>query len=167
SSDLYPMNRPLRGPLKPTAVDHATDTYEPINGVVGVRGVVDGRGIERAAERAIHHVVAFGAVFAANVLDDADVAAFENDFQRIVIALEAGTEMRAVLVGGEIGGVVGRAGKEDGRVLCASGDEKDGGQLDAIAHGHHDVAPPVVKAVGNGRTLSGRFAWERWRGLRR
>jgi len=51
----------------------------------------------------IHHVVAFGAVFAANVLDNADVAAFEDDFERVVIALEAGTEMRAVRVGGEIG----------------------------------------------------------------
>src|SRR5437588_20746 len=45
----YVMNRPLRGPLNPTAVDHATDTYDTIdwlvknvpetNGRVGVLGI--------------------------------------------------------------------------------------------------------------------------------
>lgn len=45
----YVMNRPLRGPLNPTAVDHATDTYDSIdwlvknipetNGKVGVIGI--------------------------------------------------------------------------------------------------------------------------------
>src|SRR5438477_8592202 len=44
----YVMNRPLRGPLNPTAVDHATDTYDTIdwlvknvpetNGKVGILG---------------------------------------------------------------------------------------------------------------------------------
>jgi uncharacterized protein len=28
----YVMNRPLHGPLNPTPVDHATDTYEPSTG---------------------------------------------------------------------------------------------------------------------------------------
>src|SRR6266705_3547169 len=45
----YVMNRPLRGPLNPTPVDHATDTYDTIdwlvtnipetNGKVGNRGI--------------------------------------------------------------------------------------------------------------------------------
>jgi uncharacterized protein len=45
----YVMNRPLRGPLNPTAVDHATDTYDTIdwlvknipesNGRVGILGI--------------------------------------------------------------------------------------------------------------------------------
>jgi putative CocE/NonD family hydrolase len=45
----YVMNRPLRGPLNPTAVDHATDTYDTIdwlvknlpesNGKVGMLGI--------------------------------------------------------------------------------------------------------------------------------
>ena len=30
----YVMNRPLRGPLNPTAVDHSTDTYDPIDCLV-------------------------------------------------------------------------------------------------------------------------------------
>jgi predicted acyl esterase len=43
------MNRPLRGPQNPTAVDHATDTYDTIdwlvkniaesNGKVGILGI--------------------------------------------------------------------------------------------------------------------------------
>jgi putative CocE/NonD family hydrolase len=45
----YVMNRPLRGPMNPTAVDHATDTYDTIdwlvknipesNGKVGILGI--------------------------------------------------------------------------------------------------------------------------------
>ena len=45
----YVMNRPLRGPLNPTNVDHATDTYDTIdwlvknipesNGKVGILGI--------------------------------------------------------------------------------------------------------------------------------
>src|SRR5689334_17279947 len=45
----YVMNRPLRGPLNPTDVDHATDTYDTIdwlvknipesNGKVGILGI--------------------------------------------------------------------------------------------------------------------------------
>src|SRR3954454_18303054 len=45
----YVMNRPLRGPLNPTPVDHATDTYDTIdwlvknvpetNGRVGILGI--------------------------------------------------------------------------------------------------------------------------------
>jgi hypothetical protein len=45
----YVMNRPLRGPLNPTTVDHATDTYDTIdwlvrntpesNGKVGIIGI--------------------------------------------------------------------------------------------------------------------------------
>src|SRR5437764_4076084 len=49
SEGEYVMNRPLRGPLNPTKVDHATDTYDSIdwlvknvresNGKVGILGV--------------------------------------------------------------------------------------------------------------------------------
>ena len=45
----YVVNRPLRGPLNPTPVDHATDTYDTIdwlvknvpesNGKVGILGI--------------------------------------------------------------------------------------------------------------------------------
>jgi putative CocE/NonD family hydrolase len=49
SEGEYVMNRPLRGPLNPTNVDHATDTYDTIdwlvknipetNGKVGILGI--------------------------------------------------------------------------------------------------------------------------------
>src|SRR5215216_4031500 len=49
SEGEYVMNRPLRGPLNPTQVDHATDTYDTIdwlvkntpesNGKVGILGI--------------------------------------------------------------------------------------------------------------------------------
>src|SRR5437588_980115 len=49
SEGEYVMNRPLRGPLNPTPVDHATDTYDAIdwliknipesNGKVGILGI--------------------------------------------------------------------------------------------------------------------------------
>lgn len=49
SEGYYVMNRPLRGPLNPTKVDHSTDTWDTIewlvhnipqsNGKVGILGV--------------------------------------------------------------------------------------------------------------------------------
>src|SRR5437667_466910 len=45
----YVMNRPLRGPLNPTSVDHSTDTYDTIDWLVKnvpeSNGQVGGRGI--------------------------------------------------------------------------------------------------------------------------
>jgi len=61
-----------------------------IDGVVGVGGVIDRGGIQRAVSGASHDIVAFGVVFAADVLDDADVAVFDDDFGGVVVAPEAG-----------------------------------------------------------------------------
>ncbi len=61
--------------------------HQPVDGVIGVGRMIDGGGIQRAVQRAIDDVVAFGAVFAANVLDDADVAAFEDHFEGVVVAV--------------------------------------------------------------------------------
>ena len=55
--------------------------HQPVDRVVGVGGVIDRRRILRPAQRPVHHVVAFGAVLAADVLDDADVAAFDDHFE--------------------------------------------------------------------------------------
>jgi hypothetical protein len=55
--------------------------------------VIDARGIERAVERAVHDVVAFGTVLAADVLDDANVAAFDDDVHGVVVAFEDGAEV--------------------------------------------------------------------------
>ena len=61
---------------------------------------------------------------------------------------------------GEVAGVVGRAGEEDGRVLGAFGDEDDGVEFYAVAHGDHDLAAGVVEGVGDGLDLGGGFAGE-------
>jgi len=95
--------------------------HQPLDGVVGVGGMIDRCGIQRAAQRARQSHSRPRSVLAADVLDNADVAAFKDDFQCVVIAMEAGSEMRAVLVGGRIVGVVRRAGKKNWRVLSAFG----------------------------------------------
>src|SRR3981189_2899077 len=70
-------------------------SYEPVDGVVGVRGVVYLCRVEGAAEGAVHDVVAFGAVLAADVLDGADVTAVDDDVGGVVGAGEVGAEVRA------------------------------------------------------------------------
>src|ERR1700761_5056045 len=87
--------------------------HQPVDGVVGIGGVVYWRGVLGAVEGAVHHIVALGAVFTADVLNYADVSVFDNDVGCVVIALERGAEMRAVFVGGEFVGVVGGAGEEN------------------------------------------------------
>jgi hypothetical protein len=49
--------------------------------------VIDWGGILRAVQRAIHYVIAFGAVFAADILDYADVAAFDDYVGGVVVAI--------------------------------------------------------------------------------
>src|SRR3546814_5241707 len=63
--------------------------------------------------RPVHHILAFGAVFAADVLDDADIAAVDDDIGRIVIAVEDRREVPALGMAGERGRIVGRAGHQD------------------------------------------------------
>jgi len=52
--------------------------------------MIDGARIQRGRGAASHNVVAFGVVFAADVLDDADVAVFDDDFGGVVVAPEGG-----------------------------------------------------------------------------
>src|SRR5258708_40201531 len=82
---------------------------EPVDSVVSVSGVIDWRRIQRPVQRTGHHVVAFGTVLAANVLDYANVAAFHDHVGRIVITVQDGPEMSAVRVTGLRRGVVGRS----------------------------------------------------------
>ena len=149
---------------------------QPVDGVVGVGGVVGAGGVEAAVHgRRRHEVGAFGAVLAADVLIDADVAGLDEDlvgevelvdhagdvFARgRVAACSGGRRGGADAGGGAIGcgtggGVVGGAGEDDGHVRCAFGDDDDGVELDAVAHGHHLDALDVVE-VGLGRNGMGR-----------
>ncbi len=79
---------------------------EPVDGVVGVGGMVNQRGVLRAAERAGHHVVALGAVLAPHVLNHADVAALDDQFP----SLQDRRHVRAIGIAGHFRGVVGGCG---------------------------------------------------------
>ena len=98
--------------------------HQPVDGVVSVGGVIDGRGIQRTVQRAVHHVIAFGAVLAAHVLHDADVAAFDDHFGRIVIAVKNRTEVRAGGLTGLRGRIVRRAREQHGRIFRALREER-------------------------------------------
>ena len=123
--------------------------HEPVDGVVGVGGLVDGGRVQRAADGAVHDVVALGAVLAADVLDDADVAAARRWSRwRCRIPIELGPRCALCALVVSCGGAVGRAGEEDAGALRALGNEDDGVQLDAVAHGDHDFAAGVIHAMG-------------------
>ena len=61
--------------------------HQPVDGVVGVGGMIDRRRILRAVQRAVHHVVALRAVLAAHVLHHADVAALDDHIGGVVVAV--------------------------------------------------------------------------------
>ena len=121
--------------------------HQPVDGVVGVGRVIDRRLVLRAAQGPVHDVVPLGAVLAADVLHDADVAALQDHIDGVVVAVQDRPEVRALGVARELVGVVGRAGQEDRRSFRALRDQDDGVQLDAVAHGNHHLAPGVVEAV--------------------
>ena len=131
---------------------------QPVDGVVCIGRVIDGRGIQRTVQRASHHVIAFGAVFAAHVLHDADIAAFDDHLGRIVIATENRTEMRAGGLSGLRHSLVRRAREQDRRIFRTLGQNDDRVQLHAVAHGNHHVAFDVIEAGGDGRKRGRGFA---------
>ena len=124
--------------------------HEPVDRVVRVRRVVHRRRVLRPVHGAVHHVVALGAVLAAHVLHDADVAALDDRLDGVVVAVERRAEVRALVDPRELVGVVGRPREEDRRRLRAQGrlrHEDDRVQLHAVAHRDHHLAPHVVEAV--------------------
>ena len=123
--------------------------HQPVDRVVGVGGVIDRRRVLRPAQRPVHHVVAFRAVLAADVLHHADVAALDDHFQRVVVAGEHRRQVGAVRVAGEVVRVVRRARQQDRRAPGALRHQDDGVQLHAVAHRNHDVALHVVEGVGH------------------
>ena len=122
--------------------------HQPIDRVVCVGAVVDLGRIERIADqRAVHHIRALRAVLAADVLDDADVAALGDDVGGIIIPVERGDQMPALHVGGQRVRVIGRAGQQHRRAGRALGDQDHGVELDAVAHRDLGDAPFVVPAL--------------------
>ncbi len=110
-------------------------------------------------QRAVHHVVALGAILSPDVLDHANVTVFDDHVGGIVIPFENRPQVGAGGIAGHRGGIVGCARKQDRRSLGPLRDQDDGVQLDAVAHGDHDVAPGVVPTAGvgfeMGRDLAG------------
>jgi hypothetical protein len=131
---------------------------KPLDRVVGVGALVDRRGILRAVHGAVHHVVTLGTVLAANVLNDADVAAADNHVRGVVVAVDCRPQMRAGSVTGLVVGAVGRAREQDGRVGGAFRDENHRVQVDSIAHGDHGIAALVIEGGCSGLELIGRLA---------
>ena len=131
-------------PTRPLLSENVFD--EPVDRVVSVGGVVHHRRVLGTMQRTVHDVVAFRAVLAANVLDDADVTAFDDHVGGVVVAVQRGAEIGAVRVTRERARVVRRARQEDRRVARAFGHEDDGVQLDAVAHRDHHLAARVVEA---------------------
>ena len=136
---------------------------QPVDGVVRVGRVVDRRVVQRAAHGARHHVVAFGAVFAAHVLEHADVAILDEG---IVAFAQHRIDVRALVALRALGRVVGRAGQHDGRVGHALRNHDHGVQLDAIAHRDHLHALDVVRIRVGRRGELGRNIGRHRRGLR-
>ena len=95
--------------------------HQPVDGVVGVGGVIDRRGIQRAVQRTVHDVVALGAILAAHVLHHADVAAFDDDFGSVVIAVQDRAKMGTFGMADLCRGIVRGAREQDWRALRALG----------------------------------------------
>ena len=121
--------------------------HQPVDGVERVGGVIDRCRVLRTAQWPVHHVIAFGAVLPANVLDDADVTALDNHVGRIVVAVENRAQMRAFGVTRERRRVVRRPREEDGRAPGAFRQHDHRVQLDAVPHRDHDVALDVLEIV--------------------
>jgi hypothetical protein len=110
-------------------------------------------------ERPIHHVVAFGAVLSADILNDPDVAAFDNHVGGVVVSIEDGAEMGTGDMTREQVGAVGCAREQDRGVFCALGHQDHSVKTDPIAHGNHGFAARVVEAVRNRPQAGRRLAW--------
>jgi hypothetical protein len=67
--------------------------HQPVDGVVGVRRLVDRRRILGPVDRTVHKETAFGAKFSAYILNDPDIASLDNHVGRIVITIQRGPQM--------------------------------------------------------------------------
>ncbi len=121
--------------------------HQPVDGVVGIGRLIDGRRVLRPVQRPVHHEVALRAVLAANVLGHADVSAFDDHFGGVVVPVKIGSQVRAVHVGGHGAGVIRRARKEHRRVRGALRHQDHGVQANPVAHGDHDFTARKIEAL--------------------
>jgi len=130
----------------PVALGHVL--HEPVDRVPRVGRVVHTGGVQRPAQRAVHHVVAFRPVLAADVLHDPDVALLDDHVGRVVVTLEDGAEVRARGVAGEHVGAVGGPREKDRGPLRSLWHQDHRVQPDPVAHRDHHLAPEVIEVTG-------------------
>ena len=144
--------------------------HEPVDGVPGIGRMIDGRRVLRAAQGPIDDVVPLGAVLAAHVLHDADVAALQDHVEGVVIAVQDRPEVRALGVARELVGVVGRPGQENRRLSAAPfGIRMTVCSLTPSRMGISrplDVVEAVVRRLELGRDLAREVGVRRRRGRR-
>ena len=131
--------------------------HQPIDGVVGIGGVIDWSGVLRAMERAVHHVIAFRLVFAAYVLHHADVPALDNHINGIVITIENWTKMRALRMPGQRVGFIGRTRQQNRCALYPFWNKNHGVQPDSVPHRDHHFASAVVPTARHRLEAGWRF----------
>ncbi len=91
---------------------------QPIDRVPGIGGVIDRGGIERTDGRARDDIVALRAIFAADILEHADIAVLD---EQLVTLGKRREHVRAVHPLDPARGVVGGAGEQDRRIGRALG----------------------------------------------
>src|ERR1700722_9529174 len=128
--------------------------------------MICGGGVEWAAHRTSHDVLALGFIFASNILKDADVAVGP---ECPVGHRQYGTHVRAVVARQSLGRVVRSTREYDGRVAGPFGKDDDGVEFHAIAHGNHDLTLDInVGRSGSSESLRdiARLLWGggEWRG---
>src|SRR4051812_35190163 len=123
--------------------------------------MIDGGGVERAAQGPRHHILAFGPVLAAHVLVDADIAVIDEfgvhdgeDFLDLLARIAPGGLRR----------VIGGAGEEDRARACPLAHDDDGVEPLAVAHRDHDFAADII-GVGPHALVAGDHVGRHWVGL--
>ena len=91
--------------------------YQPVDGVIGIGGMIYRRRVLRPAQGTIHHIIALGFILATNVLHHAYVATLNNGVRRIIVTLQDRPQMRAVAVVGQFICVVRCTRQKDRRTF--------------------------------------------------
>ncbi len=125
--------------------------HQPVDGVVGVGRLIHRRWILRSMQRAVHHIIALGAVLASNIFDHADVPALDDHIGRIVITVEGCRKVRAALQRRELIRAVRSARQQYRRMLRAGllrsiRHQDHHVKLHAVAHRHHGLASFILEA---------------------
>ena len=118
--------------------------HQPVDGVESVGRMVDRRGVERSAQRPVHHIIALRLVLAADVLEGDDIARpHQLRRQHAKDVFGQRTEGAA----GRLVGRIRRAIEHDRRSGGAFGNDQHGVQLHPVAHRDHCFAPDIEEVA--------------------